>query len=61
MWEDSKVRESINIVDGDLAAPSECGSGAVVVLRRRCQICLHDIDSVMFGVSVLMSHTFAVR
>lgn len=60
-WEDSKVHECIKIVDGDLAATSECGSGAFVVLRGRCQRCLHDIDSVVFGVSVLMSHTFAIR
>ena len=61
VWDDSKVHESIKIVDADLAAPSKCGSGAFVVLRGRCQRCLHDTDSVVFGVAVLMSHTFAVR
>jgi hypothetical protein len=32
-WEDSKVPESIKPVDAHLAASSECGSGAFVVLR----------------------------
>lgn len=51
--EDSKVHESINTVDADLAPASECGSGAFVVLRGRCQTRLHDIDLVVFGVSIL--------
>jgi hypothetical protein len=51
--EDSKVHESINTVDADLAPASECGSGAFVVLRGRCQRRLHDIDLVVFGVSIL--------
>jgi len=33
VWEDSKVHKSLKIVDAELAAPSECGSGAFVVLR----------------------------